>query len=142
MHPAGPLVSIHLHLRGNTCPCEWHTCVDFVLLIEQRIGGIRKRWVWNMCEIYNIRCDIKPNKNVNVTSDNFLHTMPLSWWCCWLFAHFPITIVHLQTFVDQSKDTKIQKFKIWVFSATFWHEITLYAIDIDKKRFRTPFLTL
>ena len=33
-------------------------------------------------------------------------------------------------------------FKIWVFSATFWHEITLYAIDIDKKRFRTPFLTL
>ena len=30
-------------------------------------------------------------------------------------------------------------FKIWVFSATFWHEITLYAIDIDKKRFRTPF---
>ena len=24
-------------------------------------------------------------------------------------------------------------FKIWVFSATFWHEITLYAIDIDKK---------
>ena len=33
-------------------------------------------------------------------------------------------------------------FKIWVFSATFWHEITLYAIDIDKKRFRTPFLAL
>ena len=33
-------------------------------------------------------------------------------------------------------------FKIWVFSATFWHEITLYAIDIDKKGFRTPFLTL
>ena len=33
-------------------------------------------------------------------------------------------------------------FKSWVFSATFWHEITLYAIDIDKKRFRTPFLTL
>jgi len=31
-------------------------------------------------------------------------------------------------------------FKIWVFSATFWHEITLYAIDVDKKRFRTPFL--
>ena len=30
-------------------------------------------------------------------------------------------------------------FKIFVFSATFWHEITLYAIDIDKKRFRTPF---
>ena len=30
-------------------------------------------------------------------------------------------------------------FKIWVFSATFWHEITLYAICIDKKRFRTPF---
>ena len=29
-----------------------------------------------------------------------------------------------------------------MFSATFWHEITLYAIDIDKKRFRTPFLTL
>ena len=26
--------------------------------------------------------------------------------------------------------------------ATFWHEITLYAIDIDKKRFRTPFLAL
>ena len=23
-----------------------------------------------------------------------------------------------------------------------WHEITLYAIDIDKERFRTPFLTL
>ena len=33
-------------------------------------------------------------------------------------------------------------FKIWVFSATFWHEITLYAIYIDKKRFRTPFLAL
>ena len=33
-------------------------------------------------------------------------------------------------------------FKIWVFSVTFWHEITLYAIYIDKKRFRTPFLTL
>ena len=33
-------------------------------------------------------------------------------------------------------------FKIWVFSATFCHEITLYAIDIDKKRFRTPFLAL
>ena len=31
-------------------------------------------------------------------------------------------------------------FKIWVFSATFRHEITLYAIDIDKKRFRTPLL--
>ena len=29
-----------------------------------------------------------------------------------------------------------------MFSATFWHEITLYAIDIDKKRFRTPFLAL
>ena len=29
-------------------------------------------------------------------------------------------------------------FKIWVFSATFWHEITLYSIDIDKKRFITP----
>ena len=24
----------------------------------------------------------------------------------------------------------------------FQHEITLYAIDIDKKRFRTPFLKL
>ena len=24
-------------------------------------------------------------------------------------------------------------FKIWVFSATFWHEITLYALDIYKK---------
>ena len=34
------------------------------------------------------------------------------------------------------------EFSDWVFSATFWHEITLYAIDIDKKRFRTPFLTL
>ena len=33
-------------------------------------------------------------------------------------------------------------FKIWVFSATFLHEITLYAMDIDKERFRTPFLTL
>ena len=33
-------------------------------------------------------------------------------------------------------------FKIGVFSATFRHEIALYAIDIDKKRFRTPFLTL
>ena len=32
-------------------------------------------------------------------------------------------------------------FKIRVFSATFWHEITLYAIDIDKKRFRTPFFS-
>ena len=29
-----------------------------------------------------------------------------------------------------------------MFSATFRHEITLYAIDIDKKRSRTPFLTL
>ena len=29
-----------------------------------------------------------------------------------------------------------------MFSATFWHEITLYAIDIDKKRFRTTFLAL
>ena len=29
-----------------------------------------------------------------------------------------------------------------MFSATFWHEITLYAIDIDKKRVRTPFLAL
>ena len=33
-------------------------------------------------------------------------------------------------------------FKIYVFSATFWHEITMFAIDIDKKRFRTLFLTL
>ena len=33
-------------------------------------------------------------------------------------------------------------FKIWVFSATFWHEITLYAIDVDKKRFITFFNTL
>ena len=33
-------------------------------------------------------------------------------------------------------------FKIRVFSATFRHEITMYAIDKDKKRFRTPFLTL
>merc|ERR1712004_813952 len=33
-------------------------------------------------------------------------------------------------------------FKILVFSVTFWHEITLYAVDIDKKRFRTPFLSL
>ena len=33
-------------------------------------------------------------------------------------------------------------FKIWVFSATFRHEIPLYAIDLDKKRFRTPFLIL
>ena len=33
-------------------------------------------------------------------------------------------------------------FKIWVFSATFLHEITLYVIDIDKKRFRTLFYTL
>ena len=30
-------------------------------------------------------------------------------------------------------------FKIRVFSAIFRHEITLYAIDIDKKRFRIPF---
>ena len=33
-------------------------------------------------------------------------------------------------------------FKISVFSATFLHEITLYAIDIDKKRFKTHLLTL
>ena len=33
-------------------------------------------------------------------------------------------------------------FKIWVFLTTFLHESTLYAIDIDKKRFRTPFYTL
>ena len=38
--------------------------------------------------------------------------------------------------------TNLAIFKIWVFSATFWHEITLYAIDIDKKWFRTPFLAL
>ena len=25
-------------------------------------------------------------------------------------------------------------FKIWVFLANFWHKITLYATDIDKKR--------
>ena len=36
----------------------------------------------------------------------------------------------------------IANFKIWVFSATFLHEITLYAIDVDKKRFITFFNTL
>ena len=38
-----------------------------------------------------------------------------------------------------------KKSGIWVvglFLGNFWHEITLYAIDIDKRRFRTPFLTL
>ena len=33
-------------------------------------------------------------------------------------------------------------FKILVFSAIFLHEITLYAKDIDKKRFITPFFIL
>ena len=29
-----------------------------------------------------------------------------------------------------------------MFLANFLHEITLYAVDIDKKRFMTPLLTL
>ena len=33
-------------------------------------------------------------------------------------------------------------FKVWVFLAISMHEITLYAIDIHKNRFITPFLTL
>ena len=38
---------------------------------------------------------------------------------------------------SEDNDANLAIFKIWLFSATFRHEITLYTIDIDKKRFRT-----
>ena len=67
------------------------------------------------------------------------HTYSKNWinldWVFWLL---------FGDFWGREKDyiASLTIFKIWVFSATFLHEITLYAIDIDKKRFRTPFLTL
>ena len=43
---------------------------------------------------------------------------------------------------ENDKNQDISDFQNLSVFSNFWHEITLYAIDIDKKRFRRPFLAL
>ena len=55
---------------------------------------------------------------------------------------WPCCICKLKGESTEKKSGKFSDFQnLGVFS-NFFHEITLYAIDTDKKRFRTPFSTL